>query len=270
VKHFSRIWLICVALAGAVVWTGVVARAGASDWQGQKLPNIPINFIVGYGSLINSGSRNSTASAPIPAIPVRVLASFGYIRSWNERSPSGFTALGLRKPKPGESGVTINGVLYPVEGADMSKFDDREAGYVRVEVPMSQIEAVGWQRLPEMGHFWIYVPVRSVAQGGQVVPGEGLPEPDANHPLLQSYIDVVVEGGLEYGSEFAREIIETSDGWSHFWLNDRELAHRPWVHDPKAATVDALLTSTSTTAALLPSRVFPEMYGESLRAGSVK
>jgi hypothetical protein len=100
---------------------------------------------------------------------------------------------------------------------------------------MSQIEAVGWQRLPETGHFWIYVPVRSVAQGGQGVPGEGLPEPDVEHPLLQSYIDVVIEGGLEYGEEFAREIVETTDGWSRSWLNDRELARRPTSRPARSA-----------------------------------
>jgi hypothetical protein len=52
---------------------------------------------------------------------------------------SGFTALGLRKPYPRESASTINGVLYPVEGDDMSKFDAREEGYARVEVPRDDI-----------------------------------------------------------------------------------------------------------------------------------
>jgi hypothetical protein len=267
-KYPSKVGLICAALAGFVVCTSVMTPTGAGDWQGHKLPNIPTNFIVGFGSLINTGSRNSTASACI-AIPVRVSASFGYIRSWNERR-EGFTALGLRKAKPGESGVTINAVLYPAEGPDGSQFDKREEGYVKVEVPMSQIEAMGWQRLPETGHFWIYVPVRSLAQGGQGVPGEGLPEPDVEHPLLQSYIDVVVEGGLEYGEEFAREIVETTDGWSRFWLNDREFARRPlWVLDPKAARVDELLKRT-LTAAQLSSRAFPEVYTERVRAGAAK
>jgi hypothetical protein len=214
-KHLARVWLIGVALAAAVVWTAVVTDAVAEDWQGRHLADTATDFIVGYGSLINSVSRNATATAPIPAIPVRVLASFGYIRTWNYQSQFGFTALGLRKPKPGESGVTINGVLYEAKGGDMANFDRREAGYTRVEVPASQIEAVGWQRLPESGHIWIYVPVRADRQG---VPGEGLPEPDADHPLLQSYIDVVVEGALEYDPDFAREILETSDGWSRFWL----------------------------------------------------
>jgi hypothetical protein len=50
--------------------------------------------------------------------------------------------------------------------------------------------------------------------------------------VLESYIDVVVEGALDYGQEFARELLETTSDWSNCWLNDRELARRPWVHDP--------------------------------------
>ena len=174
--------------------------------------------------------RNSTAGNPIAAIPVRVSTAFGYIRTWNDRSPSGFTALGLRKPGPGEQASTINGVLYAIEGDDMTKFDAREAGYARVEVPHADIEAVSWQSTPSKGHIWVYVPVRP---GG--APGIGLPQADAAFPLLELYIDVVVEGGLEYGPEFARELIETTADWSPFWLNDRELARRPWVHDSKYA-----------------------------------
>ena len=68
-----------------------------------------------------------------------------------------------------------------------------------------------------------------------------MPTPDAEHPLLQSYIDVVVEGGLEYGEAFAREVIETTEGWSDYWLNDRESARRPWVRNPEAAAVDKAL-----------------------------
>jgi hypothetical protein len=268
-KRISPNWPIVVALAAIMLWAGVAARAGGNDWEGKKLSDLPTDFILGYGSLINTPSRNSTSAKPLPAIPIRILASFGYVRTWNLRNPSHFTALGLRKAKPGESGVTINGVLYPAD-TDMPKYDQRESGYVRVEVPASAIEAVGWQRLPETGRFWIYVPVRGGAQDPHGTPGEDLPEPDAQYPLLQSYIDVVVEGGLEYDADFAREILETTDGWSRFWLNDRELARRPWVHDPSAAAVDKLLASASTTAALLPSRALPEMYSEVLRQGTAK
>ncbi|HEX3954877.1 MAG TPA: gamma-glutamylcyclotransferase family protein [Stellaceae bacterium] len=265
-KKFS---LLAAVLIWIGIWVGVVTTAGASDWQGHKLADTPTNFIVGYGSLINSGSRNSTASAPIPAIPVRVSASFGYIRSWNDHSLSGFTALGLRKVKPGETGMTINAVLYPVEGTDMSKFDKREGLYTRVAVPASQIEAIGWQPLPAAGQFWIYVPMRFDALGKRGPPGEDLPEPDVDHPLLQSYIDLTVEGCLEYDTDFARELLDTTVGWSRYWLNDREgLARRPWIRDAKARDVDLLLATTPAPAAFFASRAFPEMYGEHFRPGA--
>lgn len=253
-------------LVATFVLACAVLPAAATDWQGRKLADPPVNFIFGYGSLINTASRNATAAAPIHAIPVRVAATFGYVRAWNDRSASGFTALGLRKSRPGEAGRTINGILYPVEGTDMARFDAREKGYVRLEVPLGEIEAVSWQRLPESGRVWVYVPVH--AAGG--IPGEGLPEPDAMFPLLQSYIDLVVEGALEYGSDYAREFVDTTEGWDPYWLNDRELARRPWVHDPRTDAVDAILTSTPASAAQFSARMFSEMYAERLRAGAGK
>jgi len=245
------------AIVAILALAGSPAFADEESYWGRKLANQPTNFIFGYGSLINSQSCNATASAPIAAIPVRVSPALGYIRTWNDRSASGFTALGLRKPMAGEAARTINGVLYPVDGDDMSKFDAREQGYVRVEAPLADVEAVGWQPLPASGRIWVYVP-ENPARPGE--PGVGLPGPDAEFPLLESYIDLVVEGGLEYGADFAREILETTDGWNNFWLNDRELARRPWVRDPDAARVDAILAKSSKAAALMKVRLFPEEY----------
>jgi hypothetical protein len=111
---------------GALVLFSVPAHA--KDWWGAKLPGQPTQFIFGYGSLINTASRNSTAGMSIPAIPVRVAAAFGYVRTWNDRSESGFTALGLRKADASEKASTINGVLYAVDGDDMAKYDAREQG----------------------------------------------------------------------------------------------------------------------------------------------
>jgi hypothetical protein len=233
----------------------VVAPADAKDWWGTKLPDQPTEFIFGYGSLMNSASRSATLGETVQAIPVRVSAAFGYSRAWNIRSPSGFTALGLLKAGPGQKGSTINGVLYPVEGEDIAKYDEREKGYARVEAPRDEIEAVSWERLPEAGKIWVYVPA---GPDGRV--GEGLPPPDAEHPLLESYIDVVVEGALEYGEDFAREMLETTEGWSDYWLNDRELARRPWVRNPEAAEVDKMLAAVPKVAAKLKFRLFAEPY----------
>ena len=171
-------WLFALAALMAFL-----APAGAKDWWGAKLADEPTQFIFGYGSLINSASRNSTAGAPTQAIPVRVSAAFGYIRTWSDRSASGFTALGLRKPGPGEKASTINGVLYAVDGNDMTRFDAREQGYARVEVPRDDIEAGAWQGLPQAGTIWVYVPL-----GPNGEAGVRLPAPDAQFPLLESPI----------------------------------------------------------------------------------
>ena len=232
------------ALTLAILVTWIAGSPRAEDFWGHKLEPQPTQFIFGYGSLINTKSRDSTAAQPTAAIPVRVSAAFGYIRTWNDRSLSGFTALGLRRAGPGETGMTINGVVYPVEGHDMSAFDAREKGYVRVEVPRQDIEAVSWQAVPGDGQIWAYVPEQGSA-------------PDTEYPLLQSYIDVVVEGGLEYGQDFAREIIQTTTGWSAYWLNDRRLARRPWVFDSLYQQVDDLLAAHAPHFA---DRAFPEVY----------
>jgi hypothetical protein len=169
-----------LAAIAVVAITAAALQAGTTDYWGRKLPNGPTQFMFGYGSLINSQSRNSTATNPIPAIPVRVAAGFGYVRAWVDRSASGFTALGLRKPGPDENASTINGILYPVEGDDMMNFDQREAGYARVAVPKDMIEAVSWQGLPEHAQMWVYVPI---GPNGKV--GEGLSVATADYPLLQ-------------------------------------------------------------------------------------
>lgn len=241
------------AILAASILAALAGGARADDFWGRKLPDQPVNFIFGYGSLINSASRAATAGAPIHAIPVRVSAAFGYVRAWDDRSPSGFTALGLRRPEPGESPMTINGVLYPVKGNDMAAFDGREAGYVRVEVPRDDIEPMSWEQLPERGTIWVYVP-----DVPGKPPGRDLPLPSAAFPMLESYIDIVIEGGLEYGPAYARELIQTTKNWSANWLNDRELARRPWVFDKKAGAVDRLLAAE--VPRYFANRLFPEQY----------
>lgn len=239
-------------LIGTVLLAAVSVTAAAADFWGRMLPGQPTEFIFGYGSLINTRSRNAGAIRPTHAIPVRVSAAFGYVRTWDDRASSGFTALGLAQPRPGAQPMTINGVLFPVGREDMAAFDAREKGYVRVEVPRPDIQAISWERLPTQGKIWVYIPDLPGKP-----PGVDLPRPSPSYPLLESYIDVVIEGGLEYGPEFAREIIETTTGWSRYWLNDRQLARRPWVFDKHYKAVDELL------AALAPDfsdRLFPGQY----------
>jgi hypothetical protein len=114
---------------------------------------------------------------------------------------------------------------------------------------------MSWQLLPSAGRIWVYIPVKADGE-----PGVGLPGASAQFPLLESYVDVVVEGALEYGEPFARELLETTSDWSNYWLNDRELARRPWVYNPASSQVDELLMETSEAAAKLQWRLFPETF----------
>jgi hypothetical protein len=229
--------------------------AFAQNFWGQSVIQKPTDFIFGYGSLINTPSRNSSVTTPIPAIPVRVSEQFGFTRVWNDRAPSGFTALGLRKADASMPATSINGVLFAVTGGDISAYDQREEGYTRVEILRSNIETLSWQGLPREGHIWVYVPTRPGYK-----PGEGLPVPDGKYPILQSYIDVVVEGGMEYGDTYTKELIATTKGWNTYWLNDRILARRPWVEDKRYSGVDNFLKNVPT----FKNRLLPEDYAANL------
>lgn len=246
--------LMRVAVLLIAVWLPA-AGALADDYWGKPLPAVPTQFLFGYGSLINTPSRNATVGKSTQAIPVRVSAAFGYVRAWIEQAPSGFTALGLRQPRPDERPTTINGVLYPVEEKDLPLFDEREQGYARVAVPASAMEAVSWQQLPKQAQVWVYIPNKEGAR-----PEDRPRAASRDFPIVQSYIDVVVEGALEYGPDFARELIETTTDWNEFWLNDRELARRPWVHDKTARDVDRLLAATAPAAEHFKDRLLPEIF----------
>jgi hypothetical protein len=89
-------------LIGVLLLASHIAAGG--EW-GHKLPGLPTQFVFGYGSLIDADWRGQTAGAALPAFPVRVSADFGYPRAWVDRCSCGFTALGLRKPHPGEAAM---------------------------------------------------------------------------------------------------------------------------------------------------------------------
>ena len=196
-----------------------------------KLKEQVVHFIFGFGSLINHNSRRQTNPESKDAIPVRVAPEFGYIRSWNYHGTSSkLTALGVREIENGEDAHSINGVIYPVNGTDMSLVDEREDGYKRVEVPWRFVESFSWPALPDPDQtkLWMYLP-------------ENPQHPNSEYPVLQTYVDVCLDGCLEYGEEFAKEFLESTFGWSQFWLNDRLLARRPWIHCPNHQLIDRLL-----------------------------
>jgi hypothetical protein len=177
------------------------------------------HYIFGYGSLICSHSRAVTASsdaAQPAAIPVKVS---GLERVWSKRSAKlGMTAVGIRFAQD----ASTVGVLVPVTEADLARFDVREQGYSRVALSLDDVDllpTVGKtkdahessgetqeQGSPDQSHpfmqIWAYVP------------DEHAPA-DADHPIVQSYVDTILRGCLDVGGEsFAREFLEHTKGWN--------------------------------------------------------
>lgn len=235
--------------------------AAGRDFWGGRLADSPTEFLFGYGSLISEPSRTGTSGRRVPAIAARISGNFGYVRAWVSRftpraGTTGFTALGVRPRMEGEEPSSINGVIFPVrDAAELAAFDRREAGYDRVELDTAHVEAVGWQGLPRIGKVWVYVP-KEVAG---TMPKDLL-RPDVNFPLLQSYIDVVMQGALDEGPDFARELLETSFDWSPFWLDDRPTPRRPWASTEQSAAIDRLLATVQPAAAQFRNRLYPELY----------
>lgn len=219
-----------------------------------------------FGSIIQTASRKKSDPSTAPAAPCRIKQAFGYVREWNfQASTAQICALGLRRVRPGEKGCTINGVIFAAPN-DLASFDRRENGYQRVEVPPHLVEMLHWQRLPANARIYIYVPYAPevVAKYGKdphgfplcsgLTPppgldpnteaaGLGLCPPSARFPILQSYIDVCLSGCLEHGVAFAREFISTTFLWSPYWLNERKLSRRPWLHQGNYVQIDNLLAA---------------------------
>lgn len=200
------------------------------------------HFIFGFGSIVNDESRRSLNPDSGDPIPVRISPEFGYKRMWNFQSSSAkLTALGLAKVHDPTKRTTINGIIYPVNDVHLIDLDEREEGYDRVEVPTDMIQTVNWQKLPDHEYtIWIYIP-----KGGNNITGTDLNPADKYYPILQTYIDVVLLGFLKYGENFVLEFLYTTGWWSKYWLNDRQVPRRPWLHQSKYKIIDSLLEKYS-------------------------
>jgi gamma-glutamyl AIG2-like cyclotransferase len=208
--------------------------AHASDGGcGEPLDTERTQYIVGYGSLMQDESRMRTSPKAGPPHPVEVE---GYRRGWFSRAASagpGSTFLGVQS----EARRHINAVVYQVSPAEVDATDKRESLYCRVAVAMSDIRALerGWAPERE-AQAWIYLSLPATVAA-----------PDGRYPIVQSYVDLFVSGCLEQEqraglSGFTQECLATTDGWSEHWVNDRLYPRRPFVYQPRALQIDALLS----------------------------
>lgn len=151
----------------------------------------------GYGSLVNLATHDYTAP--------RLAALSGWRRVWRHTTLRPVAYLSV---EPCEN-TEIAGVIAQVPQGDWAALDEREAAYVRRDVT-DQI--AGWQ---EAGQVAVYQVEQAQA-------------PTARHPILLSYVDVVLQGYLQqYGQEGAREFCASTHGWNAPILNDRNQPRYP-------------------------------------------
>ena len=174
----------------------------------------------GYGSLVNRATHS------YPGIRPATLA--GWRRVWVHTHLRPIAYLSVEP-----AATEIDGLLAEVPGADWVALDRRERAYDRHPITTT---------LRTCGS-------RAEAQV-YAVPAGHAAAPDVTHPLLLSYIDVVVQGYLDiYGKAGARRFFSTTDGWDAPIINDRAAPRysRPQqLTDWQRDFVDAQLSALST------------------------
>ncbi len=145
----------------------------------------------GYGSLVNRATQT------YPQARHAWLA--GWRREWRKSDHRRSVFLSVR-PDPT---TEIAGLVAEIPGADWTALDEREAYYARHPVALrTETGATDAQVYAVEPRFY----------------GNG---PD-EHPILLSYLDVVLQGyRREFGEQGVADFIETTDGWDTPILDDR-------------------------------------------------
>ena len=229
------------SMAAGVALCIIALPAAADDCHPAPDHDQPQYTLV-YGSLMETESKDRTVKDAGPNLPVRVT---GFRRGWidpgTDPGPQP-VYLGVRP----DADASMNAVIYRLDDPrDIDRTDAREYIYCRSLVPPAQLEMLGGQTRPN-GQVWLYVTPESHV---------GAATPDT--PIVQSYVDIFVNGCLElqdrYGLDgFARECIDSTAGWSAHWVNDRIYPRRPFIYRKNAVRIDRLLQ------AALPE-IFPQI-----------
>lgn len=156
-------------------------------------------FVFGYGSLVNRATHDYDH--------VHRAKIVGWRRAWRHvdgRSVAFLTA--VRSPTD-----EIEGLIANVGAADWATLDVREKSYLR-----EQAKGVAHPLTPDTDVQIYHAPPE-------------LHQPaDRHHPILQSYLDVVVQGFFrEFGPTGVQQFFETTDGWDAPVLNDRSAPRYP-------------------------------------------
>jgi len=165
-----------------------------------------INYF-GYGSLVNRDTR------PPHEMAINVTLK-GWQRVWNHRVTNtderiACTSLSI---EPAEG--SIEGVLVRIARADLHALDERESGYERQELPVSNF-VVPDDCLVDTIHVY-----RS-QESNRILA-------DDQHPITQSYADCVMAGyQRRFGDDGLERLIRTTRGWERPIRQDRRAPTYP-------------------------------------------
>ena len=151
-------------------------------------------YFFGYGSLVNLSTHGFTDAHPAQAR--------GWRRAWRHtklRRVAFLTAV----PDPT---CVIDGMIAHVPGDDWVALDAREHAYARIPARDAVTHSLS--------------PRPSVAL--YAIAPEAHGQPDSAHPILLSYLDVVIQGYLQqFGEAGAERFFDTTSGWDAPIMNDR-------------------------------------------------
>lgn len=207
----------------------------AWDCHPEINPNLP-QYIVGYGSLMDEASKKRTDPSAEESFPILIK---GYKRIWaGHGNLPGVNATFLSVIK--NKSASFNGVAYKLtEPANIRSYDKRESFYCREQINPDSFEFLSQSaNFSTQKQVWMY----TIASAENQLPNK-------NFPIVQSYVDIFLRGCIQIEDKFkitnfAKDCIETTDGWPVYWINDRIFPRRPSLYEPFAAQIDALLKDT--------------------------
>lgn len=171
------------------------------------------SYFFGYGSLVNRASHTFAGAMPAQLT--------GWRRIWRH---TGLRPVAYLTVVPDPT-AEIDGLIAPVADADWPALDLREAAYIR-KPAAHQVR----HSLPHPAEIAVY----TIPEGQHGAPTHA-------HPILLSYLDVVVQGYLhEFGAAGVQRFFDTTHGWDAPVLNDRAdplyPRHQPLSADERAQT----------------------------------
>jgi cation transport regulator ChaC len=222
--------------AAGIAAEGTQSNPAPADAGSGELENVGGSarpqYIFGYGSLVQRQSRVQTWSRAEFASPVIVQ---GVSRGWFDQTGGTSwnpTYLGAQLSKD----AVCNGVIFPVTSAELAAYGEREVGYELTKIDASQMTMLdGRQTVPE-ADIWFYGNTEKKF-------------PSSEHPIVQSYVDVCLDGCLETEAmyplarqaNFAEQFLRTTSNWQPPWINDRIYPWRPSAYVPRASQIDGLI-----------------------------